>query len=110
MDKERAFFEAGIKLAAAFHQFIGIPISIKNAEIVEKAIQSSILLQPYTISAKVNIDRKVLLRKISSFGYTTLSEDMLEIEVVVKVGDTKVLANLKWDKNRKYPMMSAKLI
>lgn len=104
-----AFFEAGIKLGAAFHQFLGTPVNTKNAEIIEKAIRSCILLQPYVQNAEVKIDRNKLLNKASSFGYTVLSEDMLKITVTVKVGKVKVIAKLEWDDEKKYPLMKAKL-
>ncbi|MEM0330334.1 MAG: dihydroneopterin aldolase family protein, partial [Archaeoglobaceae archaeon] len=55
-----ASFEAGIKLGALFHQFIGAPVSEKNAEILERAMESCLKLQPYVIEAKVSIDRKKL--------------------------------------------------
>ncbi len=110
MDKEKAFFEAGIKLGAALHQFVGMPLNTRNVDLIEKAIESCILLQPYVTSVKVNINREKLLQRISYYGYTTLSEDMLKIEVCVEVGKYKVLATLEWDEDKKYPLMSAELV
>ena len=54
-DRERAAFEAGIKMGTIFHQFIGTPVSIKNAEVLEKSIENSIMIQPYVKSCKVVI-------------------------------------------------------
>ena len=46
--RERAVFEAGIKLAAVYHQFIGTPISASNAESLERAIEEGVNLFGYT--------------------------------------------------------------
>lgn len=92
-------------MGALFHQFIGVPISLDNVELLEKAMESCIKLQPYVISAKVKIDREKLKKKLSSYGYTTLDGEMLYAEVIVKVGDEVVEATLRWDENKKYPIM-----
>lgn len=104
-EKEKAVFEAGIKLGAVFHQFMGIPISPKNVDIIEEAIESCVSLQPYVDSVSVNIDRESLSQSLSEFGYTTLNEKLLHVEVKVKVGSSQVTAALKWDKNLRYPLM-----
>lgn len=101
---EKAAFEAGIKLGALFHQFIGIPVAEKNAEIVEKAMESCMLLQPYVVEAEVRIDRKKL-KNVSAFGYTSLMPDMLYARVVVDVNGSKVSAVLEWDEKLNYPLM-----
>jgi hypothetical protein len=107
-EKEKALFEAGIKLGAAFHQFIGLPISLENVELIEKAIESCISLQPHVTDVKVKIDRERLSRRLSEFGYTTLNDELLGVEVKVKVGKTEVLATLHWNENMKYPLMEIK--
>jgi len=101
---EEAAFEAGIKLGALFHQFIGMPVAERNADILEKAMESCMLLQPYVVDAEVRIDRDKL-KNISTFGYTSLMPDMLYARVVVKVGDSQVSAVLEWDDKLKYPLM-----
>jgi len=100
---EKAAFEAGIKLGALFHQFIGIPVAEKNAEIVEKAMESCVLLQPYVVEVEVRIDRNKL--KNSAFGYTSLMPDMLYARVVVDVNGSRVSAVLEWDEKLNYPLM-----
>ena len=50
--KEIAAFEAGIKLGALYHQFVGSPVSAKTASSLEKAMQESISLQPYVREVK----------------------------------------------------------
>ncbi|WP_456328825.1 dihydroneopterin aldolase family protein [Archaeoglobus sp.] len=101
---EEAAFEAGIKLGALFHQFIGAPVAERNAEILEKAIQSCVLLQPYVVDAEVRIDREKL-KNVSAFGYTSLMPDMLFARVRVRVGKAEVAAVLEWDEELGYPLM-----
>ena len=104
-DEKVAHFEAGIKLGALFHQFIGVPVGFENVDILERAMESCVRLQPYVEDVKVRIDRVKLRERISAFGYTSLSPDMLHAEVVVKVGEKRVRAVLRWDERLKYPMM-----
>ncbi|MEM0350150.1 MAG: dihydroneopterin aldolase family protein [Archaeoglobaceae archaeon] len=103
MRKVVAAFEAGIKLGALFHQFIGAPVSEKNAEILEKAMESCLRLQPYVVEAEVKIDRKKL--KSSAFGYTSLSPEVLKARVVVEFEGERVEAVLEWNEDLKYPLM-----
>ncbi len=102
---ERAAFEVGIKLGALFHQFIGVPVSEKNVEILEKAMESCVRLQPYVIEVEVRIDREKL-KEVSSFGYTTLSPEMLYARVVVDVEGERAEAVLEWKEELKYPLMT----
>ncbi len=102
---DKAQFEAGIKLGALFHQFVGTPVGFENVEILERAMESCVKLQPYVEEVKVKIDRVKLREKLSAFGYTSLSPDMLHAEVVVKVGKRRVRAVLRWDERLKYPIM-----
>ncbi|HEU12762.1 MAG TPA: dihydroneopterin aldolase, partial [Euryarchaeota archaeon] len=46
-DRERAVFEAGIKLGTIYHQFVGTPISKDNVEPLERSIEESIKVQPF---------------------------------------------------------------
>ncbi len=104
--KEIAAFEVGIKLGALFHQFIGMPVSLKNAEILEKAMKSCIMLQPYVAGAEVRIDRKRLSEKLSEFNYCSLEGDMIYARVEVEIEGIKAIGVLRWDDEKKYPMMS----
>lgn len=106
----KACFELGIKLGALFHQFIGVPIALENAEMIERAIESCVRLQPYVVDVRVEIDRDVLREKLSKFGYTTLSPEMLKAEVTVNVEGSRVKGYLKWSENMKYPLMSFELV
>ncbi len=107
-EKEKALFEAGIKLGAVFHQFTGTPLSLHNADVVEKAIESCVSLQPYVTGVEVNIDRERLSQDLSELGYTSLSGRHLNVEVKVEVGSSQVVAALRWDESLRYPLMEIK--
>lgn len=102
---EKAAFEAGIKLGALFHQFTGAPVSLENAEILEKAIESCVRLQPYVVDVQVKIRRDALKERLSAFNYTSLDGSMIEVRVVVEVEGVKAEAVLEWDEELNYPLM-----
>ncbi|AGK61965.1 Uncharacterized protein conserved in archaea [Archaeoglobus sulfaticallidus PM70-1] len=104
-EEKIACFEAGIKLGALFHQFVGAPVSLENARILEMAMESCMRLQPFVVSAEVKIDRERLKEMVSSFGYISLSGELIRARVTVKVGETLARAELYWDDEKKYPMM-----
>ena len=74
-EREAAAFEAGIKLGALYHQFVGSPVSAETAESLEVAMEESISLQPFVRSVSVEIDRQMLGRNV--FGYGELAGKML---------------------------------
>ncbi len=100
-----ACFEAGIKLGALFHQFVGLPVGEKNVENVERAIESCVKLQPFVKNVKVSISVEKLREKESAFGYTSLTPEMLYAEVEVIFEGCRVKARLRWDDKLMYPIM-----
>lgn len=104
--REIAAFEAGIKLGALYHQFIGTPVSKETADSLERAIERSISLQPYVESVSVSIDRSMLMGNV--FGYSELSGKMIRAEVVVAYEGARVSAVLEYDPEKDYPMMHLK--
>ncbi|MEM2990300.1 MAG: dihydroneopterin aldolase family protein [Halobacteria archaeon] len=104
-NRDRALFEAGIKLGALYHQFTGTPVSIETIESLQKAIEESIALQPYVESIKVKIAEKLVEQKLNKFGYCELNGEMIEVEVTVKYGNARVKARLSYDKKLAYPLM-----
>ncbi len=104
-DRCLAFFEAGIKLGALFHQFIGAPVSLENVDLLERAMESCMRLQPYVVEAEVRIDRNKLRQKLSGFGYTSLDSELIYARVKVRVGGEEVVAVLEWDEEKRYPLM-----
>jgi len=91
-DRERVIFEAGIKLGALYHQWVGTPISRKSAASVESAIEQAVILQPFVEEITVRLDRNLM--KENTFGYSELSGLMFDVEIVTRVGFTFCRARL----------------
>jgi len=102
-NREIAAFEAGIKLGALYHQFVGSPVSPKTADSLEKAIKESISLQPYVRSVDVRIDRQMLSE--NAFGYGELEGRMIFAEVEIDYRGETVRARLEYDPDKDYPLM-----
>jgi dihydroneopterin aldolase len=100
-DREQAVFEAGIKLGALYHQWVGTPISRESAESIEAAIEKAVILQPFVEEISVRLDRSLMTE--NRFGYSELSGLMFHVEIVTRVGFTYCHARLVPDKG--YPFM-----
>jgi hypothetical protein len=100
-DKERAAFEAGIKLGALYHQWVGTPVSRESATSLERAIENAHIQQPYVTEITVSLDRDAMVP--NSFGYSELSGLMLDIEITVRVNQATCHASLS--REGEYPMM-----
>ncbi len=85
-DRDRAIFEAGIKLGALYHQWVGTPISRKSAAGVESAIEQAVILQPYVEVITVRLDRNLMTE--NTFGYSELTGLMFDVEIVTRIGFT----------------------
>ncbi|MDY6864874.1 MAG: dihydroneopterin aldolase family protein [Halobacteriota archaeon] len=107
-DRDNALFEAGIKLGALYHQFVGSPINLETVQSLEEAIEKSISLQPYVKSVKVTINRSVIEEMLNSFGYCELSGRMLDVDLVVNVGTVEVHAGIAYNMDMEYPLMAVK--
>ena len=83
-DRERAIFEAGIRLGALYHQWVGTPISQESAPSVEAAIEKAVILQPFVEEITVRLDRSAMKKNV--FGYSELSGLMFDVEIVTRVG------------------------
>lgn len=108
-DRDRAAFEAGIKLGSILHQFIGVPLTRGNAGTLENAIEAALRVQPLVQDARVRIDRK-RLRIRGPYRYGVLTEDLLNIEVTVRVRDSTALGVLRYVPELDYPLMYLKAI
>src|SRR5512136_2220284 len=106
-DRDRAAFEAGIKLGTIYHQYIGVPLTRSTAGDLERAIESATRVQPAVEDARVRIDRKRLKTR-GPYGYVSLSEDMLHAEVTVRVGGAQATAVLRYVPELDYPLMYLK--
>jgi len=100
-DQAQAAFEAGIKLGALYHQWVGTPISPDTAASVEKAIEGAVGLQPFVTEISVHIDTSLMA--INSFGYSELAGKMFDVKITTHVGSATCNASLCLEND--YPMM-----
>ena len=108
-DRERVAFEAGIKLGALYHQFVGVPLSWENKEVLEKCMERSLMVQPFTTDAKVRIGDRALSIKKGVYDYCNLSGEMLKVELTIEYGEARALCKLEMDRELNYPLMSMRL-
>jgi len=100
-ERDQAVFEAGIKLGALYHQWVGTPISRRSAASVETAIEQAVILQPFVEEITVRLDRSLMTENV--FGYSELSGLMFSVEIVTRVGFTYCRARLA--PHNGYPLM-----
>lgn len=101
--REAAAFEAGIKLGALYHQFVGSPVSRQTASSLEQAMEESISLQPHVRRIEVKISRDMIAK--NPFGYGELAGKMIYAEVEIEYGGERILARLEYDPDLDYPLM-----
>ena len=104
-ERERAVFEAGIKLATVYHQFVGTPVNLDTVQMLEESISRAIEVQPYVDSAVVKIDRSNFTKDGDTYSYVSLTGDMIDAVVKIVLGKTKVTAEMRYDKELGYPLM-----
>ena len=104
-ERDRALFEAGIKMGTIYHQFVGTPVSSATVEELERAISSSIRVQPYVEDAVVRIDRRSIPDGDGTYEYASRTGDMIDAVVSVRVGGTRVVAEMRYDPELDYPLM-----
>ena len=104
--RDNAVFEAGIKLGALYHQFVGSPVNLKTVDSLEKAISQSISVQPFVKTITVRIDRDMVKANLSSFGYTELKGPMLTVDAVIKYENYEVSVGMALKDG--YPLMHVK--
>lgn len=108
---ERAAFEAGIKLGGLYHQFTGVPVTIKNASTIERAIEDALRAQPFVKAVNVVIDRKMLKERCGGGegdigeGYTTLTGYMMEVKLSVAYHGQMAVCGMKFVPELDYPLM-----
>ena len=107
LDRDKALFEAGVKLGALYHQFIGTPVGTETVEELERAIERSVSLQPWVSSVEVKIDREKvrMCENENQFKYCELSGEMLDVKVVVRYEAVEVHARVKYEEEMDYPLM-----
>jgi hypothetical protein len=108
--RERACFEAGIKLATVYHQFVGTPVSMENVETLERAIEKGVKIQPFVKEVTVKIDRTRLREKSDEYDYLTLTGSMLHVLLKIVYENVEVIAEMRYIKEMDYPLMMIKEI
>ena len=98
-----ACFEAGIKFGSLYHQFAGTPVSPQSAASLELAIEESIENQPHARSVAVDIDTDRLEAATEDHGYTELTGESMDVEVVVDYDG--VIATAEMSMVDGYPLM-----
>lgn len=101
-DREKAAFEAGIKLGALYHQWVGAPVSVATASSIERAIAESVALQPFVTGVNVHLVRDRITP--NPFGYSEVKGDLFDVEITTKVGAACCHATLSYKGG--YPLMS----
>ncbi|MBE6523878.1 MAG: hypothetical protein E7Z65_03265 [Thermoplasmata archaeon] len=103
--RERAVFEAGIKLATIYHQFVGTPVNLESVEKLEDAISRSIEVQPYVKSAEVTIDRSFFSKEMDRYSYLSLTGNMIDAVIRIELDGNLVTAEMRFDRELNYPLM-----
>ncbi|MDI6886011.1 MAG: dihydroneopterin aldolase family protein [archaeon] len=92
-------------MGALYHQFIGTPVSTDTVDELERAIESSVSLQPWVSSVEVKIDREKVQESENKFNYCELRGDMLDVRVVIRYKAVEVHARVKYEEEMDYPLM-----
>ncbi|HUL39250.1 MAG TPA: dihydroneopterin aldolase family protein [Methanomassiliicoccales archaeon] len=106
--RERAVFEAGIKMGTIYHQFVGTPVCAANVDILEKAMEDGVRVQPFVKDVEVRIDRTALRKKRDEFDYQTLTGAMMDVTLVIQVGNVRATAEMRYVSELRYPLMYVK--
>ena len=106
--RERASFEAGIKLGALYHILSGIPINSdeKTIDSIERGFEAAISCQPFVKSVNIVLDRsKIVGTKFTEFDYDEITGKIIRAEVVLKYENIEVIAKIDWIEEMQYPLM-----
>ncbi len=103
--RERAIFEGAITMGALFHQFVGTPVSLESADSLEKAIKTSLELQPCIMQVDVEINREILKDTENEYQYLSLTGEMLDVRVVSEYNGIKIVMRMEYVEDLHYPLM-----
>jgi len=110
-NRDRAVFEAGTKLGALYHQFVGTPINTDMLDGLARMIEDSIGVQPFVRSISVSIDNGMVKKNQNpEFGYCELEGRMLHVSLQVLYKNIIAHAQMCYDEENDYPLMSVKKI
>ena len=103
--RERACYEAGIKMGTIYHQFVGTPVSLSNVSDLEKSIAEAIKVQPYVENAVVKIDRSGFVKDGDRYSYMSLTGEMIDAVVTICLDGVRVVSEMRYDAEMGYPLM-----
>ena len=103
--RERACYEAGIKMGTIYHQFVGTPVSLSNVSDFEKSIAEAIKVQPYVENAVVKIDRSGFVKDGDRYSYMSLTGEMIDAVVTICLDGVRVVSEMRYDAEMGYPLM-----
>lgn len=104
-ESERAAFEAGVKLGSIYHQYLGTPVSRRTVRSLERAIEEATSVQPHVRQVRVKLRRKGLRSGARLMEYSSVSEEMLEVDLTVRYRNAEVVAKLRYLDELAYPLM-----
>jgi hypothetical protein len=105
-ERERAAFEAGIKLGSIYHQYVGAPVNETNVEALERAIEAGARVQPFVEDVRVRIDRsKLRAKRGAPYKYWSVTGDMLDVWLRVRYNESVAECEMAYVKELRYPLM-----
>ena len=113
-DKNRACFEAGIKLGAIFHSLLAFPVinEKKTLEAMQEGFIASFKNQPYVkgLDIKIHPGGEETLGKDGEFEYTVIKDHMIDVNLDLEYHGVSLSAAIKWMPELEYPLMYIKEI
>ena len=103
--RERACYEAGIKMGTIYHQFVGTPVSLSNIDDLERSIENAIKVQPFVSDVKVKIDRSGFVMDGDRYSYKSLTGEMIDAVVTIKLDGVTLVSEMRYDAEMGYPLM-----
>ena len=105
-ERERAAFEAGIKMGSIYHQYVGAPVNESNVEALEQAIEAGVRVQPFVEDVRVRIDRsKIRAKRGVPYKYYSVPGDMLDVWLRVRYEGAVAECAMSYLPELRYPLM-----
>ena len=103
--RERACFEAGIKMGTIYHQFVGTPVNLATIHDLERAIEKAISVQPFVRDVRICIKCDSLKEGGDRYSYVSLTGEMIDAVVTIKLDGVILTAEMRYDDEMGYPLM-----
>ena len=105
-ERERAAFEAGIKMGSIYHQYVGAPVNESNVEALEEAIEAGVRVQPFVDDVRVRIDRsKIRAKRGAPYKYYSVTGEMLDVWLRVRYEGAIAECRMDYVPELRYPLM-----